>query len=108
MKKFLLLLFVIAIITGAHAQNYIGIRNSNYAGILGATLNPSSMIDSKLNWDINLASGTGDFDNDFLYIPKDSLKFFGFGHIADLVQAKHYYTRFDPNNPTEKFNFTLN
>jgi len=49
MKKILLPLFMIAVITGAHAQNYLGIRNSNYAGILGSTLNPSSMIYSKLN-----------------------------------------------------------
>ena len=58
MKKIFLPLFMIAIVSGAHAQNYLGIRNSNYAGILGATLNPSSMIYSKLNWDVNLASGT--------------------------------------------------
>jgi len=107
MKKILQLLLMFGIISTTHAQQYLGVRNSNYAGILGATLNPSSMADSKLGWDINLGSASFTADNTFLYIPKDSLKFLGFGTIADLAKNKHYYTRFDHNSPNDLFDFTL-
>src|SRR6185503_20544595 len=94
MKKIFLPLFVIAIITCSHAQNYLGVRSSNYAGILGASLNPSSLTTSKLSWDVNLISGTIDFDNNFLYIPEDSMTFLGFGNIVDKLKV------FDFLNPS--------
>ena len=107
MKKKLLLLFLAGTINITHAQQYLGIRNSNYSGILGSTLNPSSMIESRLSWDINLGSGTIDGDNNFLYIPKDSLKFFGFGNIWDRVKAKSFFTRFEPGDPNKTYDFSL-
>lgn len=65
------------------------------------------MIESKLGFDFNIMSGTIDGDNNFLYIPKDSLKFLGIGNFIDLVKNKSYYTRFDPSDPNKTFDFTL-
>ncbi len=107
MKRILPLLILFLAITHCQAQQYLGVRNSNYAGILGATLNPSSMIESKLGFDLNIASGTLDGDNNFLYIPKDSLKFLGVGNFVDLVKNKRYLTRFDLSDPNKTFDFTL-
>jgi outer membrane protein OmpA-like peptidoglycan-associated protein len=92
-----------------HAQQYLGVRNGNYAGILGSTLNPSFMADSKLSWDLNLGAGSLTVDNTFLYIPKDSLKFFGIGRIVDLIENHstadpRILTRFDINDPNAKQN----
>jgi len=107
MKKIYLLLLPFILANGLHAQQYLGIRGGNFAGINGAQLNPSSIVDGRLKWDVNLGSGSMTFDNTFLYIPKDSLKFFGIGHIVDLIKAKHYYTHFDTNNPNDKFDATF-
>jgi hypothetical protein len=60
------------------AQQDLGIQNSNYAGIRGALLNPASIADSKLKWDVNILSGDVVFANTFLYAPKSSVPFLGF------------------------------
>ncbi|MCS6917655.1 MAG: DUF5723 family protein [Chitinophagales bacterium] len=102
----LLLLFGIVCST-AQAQNYLGIRHSNYAGMLGAMFNPSTMVDARLPWDIHLGSFTISGDNNFLYIPKDSLKFLGFGRIVDLVKQKHFYTRFERSDPNQTYDMSV-
>src|SRR6185295_18536069 len=106
-KKLGLLLAMGAACIVCSAQQYLGIRNSNYAGISGAYLNPSSIADSKLKWDIQIATGQITFDNDFLYIPKDSLTFLGFGNIVDHIKNDGVFTRFNPDNPNEQFNFSF-
>lgn len=40
----------------ATAQQYLGVINSNYAGIMGADLQPASIVDSRFKVDINLGS----------------------------------------------------
>lgn len=107
MKRIYPALVLLLACYSVNAQQYLGVRNGNYAGILGSTLNPSFMADSKLSWDVNLGSGSVTFDNTFLYIPKDSLKFFGIGTIVDLIKNHstadpRIYTRFDPNDPNAK------
>ncbi len=91
-----------------NAQFELGIRNGNFAGINGASMNPSFIVDGRLSWDVNIGSGSFTFDNTFLYIPKDSLKFLGFGNIIDQVKAKGYFTRFEPNDPYKKYDWTYN
>ena len=46
------------------AQQNLGISKSNYADIQSASLNPSSLIDSKLKWDVNLIPISTIFDKD--------------------------------------------
>lgn len=58
MKKIYLILVSIlfTLSTNVNAQKYLGVRSSNYAGIMGADLQPASIVDSRLKVDINLFS----------------------------------------------------
>jgi Family of unknown function (DUF5723) len=90
------------------AQQNLGIRNSNYAGIQGALLNPSSIADSKLDWDVNVISGDEVFDNTFLYAPKSSLSLFGFKKIIEgSIHEDLFDTHFDPQDPNKLYNVTF-
>jgi hypothetical protein len=108
MKKVVLFLLAIQGSVALLAQQNLGIRNSNYAGIQGALLNPSSIADSKLEWDVNALAVDEVFDNNFFYIPKNSLTFFGFNKIVKgIVNEDLFYTEFDPNNPNKLYNLTF-
>jgi uncharacterized protein DUF5723 len=90
------------------AQQNLGIRNSNYAGIQGALLNPSSIADSKLEWDVNVFSGGEVFDNTFLYAPKSSLSLFGFKKIIEgSIHEDLFDTHFDSQDPNKLYNVTF-
>ncbi|HUM45300.1 MAG TPA: DUF5723 family protein [Chitinophagales bacterium] len=107
MRRILFVLLLAGQFVQLHAQEYLGIINSNYAGTIGTQLNPSSFVGSKLTFDINLLSGGSSFDNTYLYIPKDDLTFFGFGNIVDIVKDKDFLTRWDPNDPNAPQSFTF-
>lgn len=90
------------------AQQDLGVRNSNYAGIQGALLNPSSIADSKLSWDVNVASVGVLFANNFLYAPKGAYPLFGFKRIIKgAIDEDLFDTHFDPSNPNKQYNVTL-
>jgi len=90
------------------AQQDLGIQNSNYAGIQGALLNPGSIADSRLKWDVNILSGDVIFANTFLYAPKSSVPFLGFKRIIEgSIHENLFDTRFDPQNPNKLYNVTL-
>lgn len=91
------------------AQQNLGIQNSNYAGIQGSLLNPSSIADSKLKWDVNIISGGVFFNNNFLYASKKNVHFLGFGQLINgaLDLSGLYQTRFDPSNPNKLYNVTF-
>jgi outer membrane protein OmpA-like peptidoglycan-associated protein len=61
----------------------LGTANSNYAGTNGISLNPSSMVGSRLKLDVNLLTGATAFDNNYIYQPESQLKFFGFNRIVE-------------------------
>jgi hypothetical protein len=108
MKRATLLLLLLSGANLIYAQQNLGIRNSNYAGIQGVYLNPSSIADSKLKWDINVFSTNTVFDNTFLFIPKDSLHIFGFKNILnDIIHQTQFTTHFDPLHPDKLYNVTL-
>lgn len=54
--KRLLTLVLIGSSSLAFTQNYLGVLNSNYAGVMGTDLNPASFVDGRFKVDINLAS----------------------------------------------------
>ena len=108
MKK--MFLYIICMHCSAYllAQQNLGIRNSNYAGIQGSLLNPSSIADSKLKWDVNIISGDEVFDNNFLYAPKNSLTFFGVNKIIKgSIHEDLFYTHFNPQDPDKLYNLTF-
>jgi hypothetical protein len=103
----LLVLSIFACIPTVHAQRNPEASASNYSGIQSSLLNPASIADSKLAWDVNILSGGFVFDNDFLFIPKSTIPAFGFGQIfKGAIHANLFYPRFDPQNPNKTYNFT--
>src|SRR5689334_24099039 len=92
----------------SHAQQNLGIRNSNYAGIQGALLNPSSLAGNKLDWDVNVISAGEVFQNNFLFAPKSSLHFFGIKRIIKgAFDEDLFLTKYDVQNPYKKYNVTF-
>lgn len=51
-----ILLFFTYFSTKTDAQNYLGVINSNYIGVMGADLQPASIVDSRFMVDVNLFS----------------------------------------------------
>ncbi len=92
---FFFVIFLQTFLQSVQAQEMLGLRSSNYAGLQGLGINPSSMIDSRLKWDINMVTVGLSFENDYLFIPKKNLKFFGIGKIVDQVEKKAYLDDFD-------------
>jgi hypothetical protein len=93
----------------AWAQQDLGIRNSNYSGIEGSLLNPSSITGTKIKWDVLGFSANVDFANTFLDAPKGSLPFFGVRRIIKgSIDENLFLTRYDPGNPNKVYDVTLN
>jgi outer membrane protein OmpA-like peptidoglycan-associated protein len=93
MKKLLFIVLLFAS-TRIIAQEMLGIRPSNYAGLHGLGINPSNIIDSRLKTDINILSGGFTLENDYLFIPKKKLRLVGITNIVDKVEAKEYLDDF--------------
>ena len=65
MKKTLLFFTVLFFLsTSIFAQQFLGLRQSNYSGIMGSDLNPASIADSRFKFDLLLLGGyVGGFNN---------------------------------------------
>jgi hypothetical protein len=108
MKKTVILSFFLYVGLHSPAQEGLGIRNSNYAGIQGTFLNPSAIAGSKLDWDINLLSANTSFANNFLYAPKSSLAFFGIRKIIEgSIHENLFQTRYDLQAPDNLYNVSF-
>jgi hypothetical protein len=108
MKKMVFFLLCFCGCLGLAAQQNLGIRNSNYSGIQGALLNPSSIADSKLKWDVNVFSVGEVFDNNYLYAPKSYLRFFGIKRIIEgSIHENLFATHFNRQDPNKLYNITF-
>ncbi len=56
------------------AQEQLGLRLGNYAGVHGLTVNPTASFNNPLRWDINLGGTSVFFDNSYAYIQKSNIK----------------------------------
>lgn len=56
-----------------HAQEQIGLRTGNFAGINGWALNPSAHTSTPFNWEFNLVEGAFFFDNNYAFLSKTGL-----------------------------------
>lgn len=54
--------------TSSLAQEQLGMRMSNYAGINGITLNPANSLTYPLSWDVNLVEFGQLFDNNYFFV----------------------------------------
>lgn len=66
------LLFCLAFFN-ANAQEQLGLRLDNYAGINGTLLNPAHHLTTPLKWDINLIEGAQFFDNNYAFVRQTRL-----------------------------------
>jgi hypothetical protein len=57
----------------AKSQNMLG-YTSNYAGVIGTFLNPSSISNSKLSLDVNIFTAGGNLQTNYYFIPRDVYK----------------------------------
>jgi hypothetical protein len=63
------------------------------------------MVDSRIKWDVNLASAGIFVDNSFFYIPGRQLPPFGFKKIADEINDREVLTHFNPSRPNQLYHF---
>lgn len=75
MKRISLTTAALICIVSAHAQENLGIANSNYAGTNGVYINPSSIVDSKVFLDINIIGASVFLHNDYVYLSKNDFYF---------------------------------
>lgn len=108
MKRVCIILLGLSSVLLSNAQEYLGIRNSNYAGVQGLFLNPSSMANSKLKWDVNAISVGTIFDNDFFFIHRKDVPVLGFRKIVNgIINQDIFDNHFDPANPNKQYNIIL-
>ncbi|MBK7856370.1 MAG: hypothetical protein IPJ79_17085 [Bacteroidetes bacterium] len=70
MKKIIFSVAALFFASASFAQDMLGIRNSNYAGVTGLDLNPASIVDSRLKFDFNLVTMGVVLDNNYLLSQK--------------------------------------
>ena len=98
------------------AQEQLGLRLGNYAGISGVTLNPAAGVNNPLGWDVNIVSAGIFVANDFAYIRSASVSStlknaatLGPAPEAKIeypIKATKYVDFF--NKPHEKYFSTMN
>lgn len=67
-RSVVLTLLIITASLRLAAQEQLGIRTSNYAGVNGLTLNPAGSLTSPFRWDVNLVEFSQFFENNFLFV----------------------------------------
>jgi outer membrane protein OmpA-like peptidoglycan-associated protein len=59
MKKLVLAIILIAsTCVSVFSQEYLGLRQSNFAGVMGSDLNPASIADNRMKWDLLIFGGS--------------------------------------------------
>lgn len=81
-------------------QEMNGFVHSNYAGITGAQINPSSIVSSKLYLDINTLGLHLFADNNWLYLAKED---FSFARFFDFEFVEHPINPAVPDSRTRAF-----
>jgi outer membrane protein OmpA-like peptidoglycan-associated protein len=74
MRKHLLTLSVFLSFTiYANGQDLLGLSTGNYTGVTGMNLNPASIVDSRLKFDLNLIGFSTYFSNNYLSVKRTAL-----------------------------------
>lgn len=104
-KRILIAIFIITgIVFSGKAQEMHGYVHSNYAGITGGFINPSSLITSKLYLDINIVGLQLNVDNNYIYLAGKDYRIKHFlsqdpelpTHIDDvMLDNREYYDRYN-------------
>ena len=104
-KTILISIFIIAGMGfSGKAQEMHGYVHSNYAGITGSLINPSSLMTSKLYLDINVVGLHFNVDNNYVYLANKDFKIKNFfskdpqlpKHTDEvMLNEREYYDRYD-------------
>lgn len=75
--KLLLRCIFLFLLTGnaAHAQDFLGYANSNYAGVSGIDLQPASIVDSRYRFDATVMGFSLNFANNFVGVNREAFKY---------------------------------
>lgn len=78
------------------AQEMAGLSFGNYSGISSVRANPAFLTGSKVYLDVNILGAGAFFDNNFAYIPNDSVNFWTLvrGGSLPASYGKFYYNSF--------------
>ncbi len=71
MRSILILLSIISF--KLFSQDFLGFSNSNYAGVSGISLQPASIVDDRMKFDMTLFGFNGAFYNNYLGLKKSAL-----------------------------------
>ncbi|MBS1646270.1 MAG: OmpA family protein [Bacteroidetes bacterium] len=80
------------------AQDFIGFNQSNYAGVSGIYLNPASIVDSRMRFDMTLGAIDVGAYNNFVGLKSTALK--GFGSFP-AFNDPHFQQNYLTVNPTD-------
>ena len=73
MKRILSVLSFIIIINYGYAQDFIGMTNSNYSGLYGVGLQPASIVDSRISFDLIINSTNAELGNTVISVSRNDL-----------------------------------
>ncbi len=102
--KLIAFILIAGIALSGMAQEMHGFVHSNYAGITGSYINPSSLVTSKLHLDINLIGLHFNADNDYVYLAGKDYRLKHFfsknpelpKHLDDIMlDEREYYDRYN-------------
>ena len=102
--KLIILILIAGIGFSGEAQEMHGYVHSNYAGITGSFINPSSLITSKVYMDINVIGLHLNVDNNYIYLAREDYRLKNFlskdpqlpKHIDEvMLNPREYYDRYD-------------
>jgi outer membrane protein OmpA-like peptidoglycan-associated protein len=74
MKKLLICLSIFALQAKFHAQSYLGLGSSNYAGVIGNQLNPASFVDGRYKFDLLLFGTNMNVYQNFGYFDANAMR----------------------------------
>ena len=74
MKKLLICLSLFALQANFHAQSYLGLGSSNYAGVIGNQVNPASFVDGRYKFDMLLFGTNMNIYQNFGYFDANAMR----------------------------------
>ncbi len=72
-KSILSLFFTSVLFLHTQSQELLGLGTSNYGGVAGMSLNPASIVDSRIKFDINLIGVSSYYTNNYLSVKRNAL-----------------------------------
>ncbi len=95
MKKYLLALFLFTCYL-SQSQDYAGFNQSNYAGVSGIHIQPASIVDGRMKFDMNLIGFNVAAYNNYIGIKKDAFK-------REKVDGQTSFSAFEDKEFADKY-----